>query len=81
MDKDTKRAERRAEVERIKKKRCNYWGFYNEEMSEKRLGIVSQTPKTCNCWMCSKPRKHTLSIAEIRQQQSGLQEFDLDSNE
>lgn len=81
MDKDMKRARRRAEVERLRKARCKYWGYYTEEMSEKRLGIVINTPKVCNCWMCSKPRKHTLSIAEIREQQLGLQDFDLDSNE
>jgi hypothetical protein len=81
MDKDRKRAERRAEVERLKKARCSYWGHYGEEMSEKHLGVVVNTPKICSCWMCSKPRKHTLSIAEIRAFQPKLQEFDLDSNE
>ena len=81
MDKDRKRAERRAEVERLKKARCSYWGYYKEEMSEKHIGMVVNTPKPCACWKCSKPHKHTLSIAEIREQQTGLQEFDLDSNE
>lgn len=76
-----KRAQRRAEVERLKAKRCTYWGHYKEEMSEKHLGMVVNTPKPCGCWMCSKPRKHTSSIAEIREQQSGLQDFDLDSKE
>lgn len=74
MEKNKKRAERRAEVERLKKQRCKYWGYYNEEMSERRLGIVVNTPKICDCWMCSKPRKHTLSIQEIRDYQPKLQE-------
>ncbi len=81
MDKDRKRALRRAEVERLKRARCKYWGHYTEEMSERHLGIVVNTPKVCNCWMCSKPKKHTTSIAEIREQQLGLQEFDLDYKE
>ncbi len=81
MDKDMKRAVRRAEIERLKWKRRNYWGHYREEMSEKHIGMAVATPKVCSCWMCSKPRKHTLSIAEIRAFQPKLQEFDLDSNE
>ncbi len=83
MDKDKKRAERRAENERLKRQRCRYWGYawMVEEMSERFLGMVLATPKPCNCWMCSKPRKHTMSIQEIREFQPKLHEFDLDSKE
>ncbi len=82
MDKDMKRAERRSIIKWLKLKRSKFWGWPKEEpMSQRLVGIATDTPKPCNCWMCSKPKKHTLSIAEIREMQPGLQEFDLDSEE
>jgi hypothetical protein len=71
------RALRRHHLTRVKHNRKTYWGFNTTDhpMSERRLGIVASTPKPCGCAACSKPRKHTSTIQELRQQQSGLQEF------
>lgn len=49
-----------------------YWHW--NDKSDKELGMLSQTPKNCGCWMCSKPKKHRYSISEIRMFQKKLQE-------
>ena len=79
---DTPRALRRHHLSRVKHNRQTYWGFNTTDhpMSERRLGIVASTPKPCNCQMCSKPRKHTTSIQELRQQQPGLQDLSLSAD-
>lgn len=67
------------ETRRIKKKRSKYYNAVsecdNEEQRHRRAGIVSRTPKTCNCWMCSNQRKiHGPNFNEIR----GLYKSDLE---
>lgn len=76
------RAVRRHHLSRVKHNRQTYWGFKptQEPMSDRTLGIVASTPKPCNCQMCSKPRKHTASIQELRQQQPGLQDFSMSAD-
>lgn len=66
------RAIRRHHINRLKAKRKLYW-HYNKK-TDKELGILSQTPKNCDCWMCKKPKKHTLSFAEEKMFQKGLTE-------
>jgi hypothetical protein len=56
------RSERRAHIERLKKKRRFYWGkdlhhINNELDPGRQLGMVVDTPKPCSCWMCSNPRR------------------------
>lgn len=73
------RALRRHHLSRVKHNRQTYWGVNPTEkpMSDRMLGMVASTPKACNCQMCSKPRKHTTSIQELRQQQPGLQDLSM----
>jgi hypothetical protein len=52
---DSKRAERRAQIERLSKKRHDYWG---RELHGKFAGMVLATPAVCSCWMCGNPRKY-----------------------
>lgn len=63
--------------ERLRKKRIKYYGGIDP--TSKFAGIVAETPKVCNCWMCSKPRKHTLTLQEIRQFQPKLQDLEISS--
>lgn len=54
------RAERRNQVERLKKKRSNYWGYKiwrQEEMPSRQLGKVVQYPQACSCPMCGNNRR------------------------
>ena len=58
------RAERLAQVKRLKNKRKNYYGFgrvYGKEgkssMTAKQLGSVVQTPQPCSCFQCCNTRK------------------------
>lgn len=76
-DEINKRAQRIHHRERLKQKRRKYtvnynWADLKESTNERWLGIIVDTPKPCNCWMCSKPKKHTASIAEIRETQPKL---------
>lgn len=65
--KDTKRAQRIAEKERLKKARKNYWGN-DRQLSDRHLGMVVSTPKVCSCWMCGNPRKKLgeATVQELR---------------
>lgn len=55
----TQRAIRRHHIERLKKKRKNYWwGDLHGGLNEKQLGMVVSTPRHCSCWMCGNPRKY-----------------------
>ncbi len=63
MEEVNKRAQRIHHKERLKAKRIKY--------NNNWVGVID-TPKPCNCWMCSKPKKHTASIAEIRETQPKL---------
>lgn len=61
LEKYTSNAQRRFSLEK-KKNKCNnfYWIKYQEEddfHSIKRIGKLSQTPKSCACWMCGNPRR------------------------
>jgi hypothetical protein len=56
------RGERRYQIERLKKKRKNYWGYPSTvsssteppvEMTPRQLSAVAQHPAICSCWMCS----------------------------
>lgn len=53
--KDMKRALRRYHKECLKKKRSNYYG--RDDMDERELGMVSNTPKICSEACCGNPRK------------------------
>ena len=62
MDKDLKRALRRHHVNRLKKKRVNYYGGYARELPERErlrtVGVFVNTVPVCSCWMCGNPRRH-----------------------
>lgn len=70
MEEVNKRAQRIHHKERLKQKRAKYNIAFRADA--RWLGILVDTPKPCNCWMCSKPKKHTASIAEIRETQPKL---------
>ena len=60
------RAERRAQVARLKAKRKSYWGYgasYGREgktvMSPARLGAIVQHPQSCSCMGCGNQRRYT----------------------
>lgn len=58
-----KRAVRRHHQERLKKRRKHYWGYDStgirpNNMDEKQLGLVANTPCPCSCFGCGNPRKH-----------------------
>lgn len=48
-------AYRRAQKQRLKKLRHNWWG---RELSPDELGRVITTPTPCSCWMCGNPRRY-----------------------
>jgi len=70
------RSARRHHLERVKQKRKGYQGHMSgtAPLDERQLGIVANTAKICSCGKCSKPRKHTLGLQELRQQQPKLHE-------
>lgn len=51
-----KRAERRAHIERLKRKRRTYYGGMHAD-SPQRLGGLIDTPTPCSCQMCCNPRR------------------------
>lgn len=62
----SKRAIRRHHYSRLKKKRKNYWGWAE---SDRKTGILANTPATCSCFMCGNPRRQIgeISLQEKRQ--------------
>ncbi len=75
MEEVNKRAQRIHHKERLKEARKTYWNHSVDGiMSERALGMVVNTPKPCSCWMCGKPKKHTMGVAELRECQKGLQD-------
>lgn len=76
------RAERRAQVERLKRNRQFYYGYgkrieHTDQrfMTERQLGQVVQYPAACSCTMCGNARRHfgQRSIQEQRLFQDLLQ--------
>jgi hypothetical protein len=51
------RSDRRHHIERLKKKRRKYWSW-GENKSDRAIGMLVHTPKTCSCHMCGNPRKY-----------------------
>ena len=66
--KDMKRALRRHNIERLKNKRKNYWGWPSHdgfdprnpivEMPQEFQSFIVNTPKPCSCYACGNPRKY-----------------------
>lgn len=61
---------------RIKKNRQHYWGYKDEVLDERRLGIVSKTPHPCTCYMCGNPRHFhdELTIQEQKFKQEPIED-------
>lgn len=74
MEEVNKRAQRIHHKERLLEKRRKY--LINRHSEHKFIKMSIDTPKPCNCWICSKPKKHAASIAEIRETQPKLFEED-----
>lgn len=79
------RALRRHHIERLKKYRQKYWGYWRwadgSKMSDRQKGVVVNTPKPCSCWMCCNPRRLNgeRTMQEQRANQRRLQETDCTS--
>jgi hypothetical protein len=75
------RAIRRAEVERLKRKRSKYWGR-DGKLSQRQLGMALHTPAICSCWMCGNDRKYLgeRTIQERRQMQDIEDDMDIRPN-
>ena len=70
-------AENRKHLARIRRKRAQY-NMCNE--GEVAVGKITTTPKQCNCWMCSNPRKlEGKSIQEIKQEQRYVDQYESNS--
>ena len=83
------RAERRAQIARLKAKRRYYWGYGNtwsrptegvDEMSPTQLGRVVQYPQACSCPMgCGNARRYygrTLKeIVHMIEEKEGIMSF------
>lgn len=77
------RAWRRHQRNRIRNKRLRqiraWWIRRYEDISEKFLGKMIDTPNPCTCWMCENPRKHgKLTLKEkisLQQYHDELQEL------
>lgn len=54
-----KRSQRRHEVERLRKKRKNFYGNRTEPIENigRYLGMTVNTAKPCSCFICGNPRK------------------------
>jgi len=77
------RSVRQHHLARVKHNRQFYWGAGREgkPLTGKALGKVANTTKVVAGARYSKPRKHTPTIQEIRQQQRALHEFSLAAHE
>ena len=51
------RSYRRAQRERLKRNRRNYWGFAFGELKDAQLAKVIDTPHPCSSYCCGNPRK------------------------
>lgn len=59
--------EKRKHIARLRRKRSQYNMCSGGDVA---VGKITTTPKQCNCWMCSNPRKtEGKSIQEIKQEQ------------
>jgi hypothetical protein len=59
MKDQTKRAERRHQVARLKKKRRIHWGWWRDlSKTPSELGKAVKTPRPCSCWACGNERKY-----------------------
>lgn len=47
-----------------------------EQASPRRVGLYSETPKVCSCWMCGNPRRFHGEVT--RQEHLCDQRFELD---
>jgi hypothetical protein len=79
MEKSMKRAERRHHVQRLKQTRAKYVALNWWDNQPKRLGMLTQNPKKCSCYMCGNPRKwdNEKTLTEYRHYdilEDGLQE-------
>lgn len=81
------RAERRAQIARLKAKRKTYWGYpdrYGSKapvpMEARRLGMVVQNPQVCSCYMgCGNARafygrtlKEIVDIIDMEEQMTSM---------
>ena len=72
VPRDMTRLWRRGQVERVKRRRRDYWGRnetreqaknplyrygFDEEEEARMDGILAKTPQPCSCWMCGNRRK------------------------
>ncbi len=54
-----KRANRRSQLEKIKKKVKKYYHTYSKpEKTKKIIGILANTKTPCSCYMCRNPRRN-----------------------
>lgn len=66
----SKRAIRIHHRERLKNNRKNYWGG---DLTDRKIGILINTPKICSCWMCGNARNiYGKSLKEISMNQKEL---------
>ena len=70
------RAKRRHHVDRLKKKRANYFICYfwlgdGDRQDKKRIGQVAETPKRCSCEMCGNPRKYFKQLTVQERKNAG----------
>lgn len=76
------RAERRAQVARLKAKRKNYWGYglakpwRSGPMPPDTLGKVVQHPQACSCMGCGNQRRYVGPTLRERVQQGDLDEYE-----
>ncbi len=65
--KESKRAERRHHLQRLKKSRAHYWRRAAGR-NKRQLGLVLSAPQHCSGFCCVNPRKHwkELTLQEKR---------------
>lgn len=76
-EKPKRRAWRRAQTQRIKKNRQQYWG---RDLSGDPVahGIAIDTPKTCSCFMCGNERRYFNQVT-VQEKRAALATLDEDS--
>lgn len=61
MKENTKRAERRHQLERLKAKRVGYYNRWDLEVGSLawavHRGMLANTATLCSCWMCGNARR------------------------